>query len=29
MDPTRHKGDQADLHAIVDSIRLSVPPAAP
>jgi hypothetical protein len=27
--PTYHKGDLADLHAILDSIRLSVPPAAP
>jgi len=27
-DPTFHAGDQADLHAILDSIRLSVPPAS-
>jgi hypothetical protein len=27
--PTYHTGDLADLHAILDSIRLSAPPAAP
>ena len=28
-DPTRHAADQVALHAILDSIRLSVPPASP
>ena len=28
-DPTRHAADQVELHAILDSIRLTVPPASP
>jgi hypothetical protein len=27
--PTLHAGDQANLHAILDSVRISVPPTTP
>jgi hypothetical protein len=29
MNPTRHAADQVELHTILDSIRLTVPPPSP